>query len=849
MKKTKGILGYAGLFFTPMAILFVIFLKLNIAPFGENSIWYIDLPAQLTMFYNHLYDVLQGSASPIYTWNYGMGTSFWATICYYLSSPLSILILLFPRSFIPYSILIIWLIKIGLSSICMSYLLKKQFTKNQLIIFIFSVSYALMSFSITYYFLPMWIDAVYLLPILIVGVHNILTKEKHQLFLFSLALLFISNFYISYMVGIFVFLYFIAECLINQFTWKDLLKRLILFFKSVLLAFLFTAFITIPTYLEVRKNKYTTEDVDIFSYLLNPLDLYGSFFNGTTVIQNLSIYTGLSILLLVPLYFLNQKYPIRERIIYGILLGFMLYSTTFTLLNMAWHAFELPNGAFYRYAFLISFLMVILSVKAILKLDAVTMKQVILVTLSNILFLCFANKLLEPTIFGLGLIHRNIIILVLYAFFILLLKHEGFVEKKAVVLKIGLCLLALGDLTLNSQAIFKNYIQASYPANWYDVHNPSYEEAINKLNTSDPSFYRTKIEPGLVTSHNESLRYKYKGMSIYTSTGNSNHNLFLRRIGYHADERTIRMEGGIFLSDTLLGFKYIVTTEELDNRIYTKVIEEDGIKVYKIKLHLPLGYMVSNQFMKITEKKDPFQVQNQLINGSREQTFYERQNPPAEFTMLLQQKNSNGTEVLQRQAGQSIPAMKAVIDISETSQLYMQLDGDTYNGYEDKLDILINGQPLKGGKMNTLNLVDLGTYADEKLTVEIRLKDGIQQLLEPDFYTLNYSALEQEIDQLKQNSLKIKDYSDTGVRGDITVQDDNQLLFLSIPFDKNWKARVDGEPAKLQKIGSYIGIPLTKGTHSIQLQYVPTIFYISLGLSALSLLSYFIYLFYRRQKR
>ena len=59
--------------------------------------------------------------------------------------------------------------------------------------------------------------------------------------------------------------------------------------------------------------------------------------------------------------------------VYAILLGFLLYSMTFTLLNMAWHVFELPNGAHYRYAFIVSFLMIILSVKAVNKLEFITM--------------------------------------------------------------------------------------------------------------------------------------------------------------------------------------------------------------------------------------------------------------------------------------------------------------------------------------------------------------------------------------------------------------------------------------------------------------------------------------------
>ena len=69
--------------------------------------------------------------------------------------------------------------------------------------------------------------------------------------------MFFANFYLSYMVGnLFLFLYFVGELYLRQHDKKERVKRIVLFFKSVILAFLFTSFLTIPTFLELRKNKY-----------------------------------------------------------------------------------------------------------------------------------------------------------------------------------------------------------------------------------------------------------------------------------------------------------------------------------------------------------------------------------------------------------------------------------------------------------------------------------------------------------------------------------------------------------------------------------------------------------------
>lgn len=85
---------------------------------------------------------------------------------------------------------------------------------------LFSTMYALCSFAVGYFFNIMWQDAVYLLPLVLLGVEGLLQK-KYKLLIISLSILFISNFYTAYMVGIFTFLYFsIRWLLVNRFNLK-----------------------------------------------------------------------------------------------------------------------------------------------------------------------------------------------------------------------------------------------------------------------------------------------------------------------------------------------------------------------------------------------------------------------------------------------------------------------------------------------------------------------------------------------------------------------------------------------------------------------------------------------------
>ena len=71
---------------------------------------------------------------------------------------------------------------------------------------------------------------------------------------------------------------------------------------------------------------------------------------------------------------------------------------------------------------------------------------------------------------------------------------------------------------------------------------------------------------------------------------------------------------------------------------------------------------------------------------------------------------------------------------------------------------------------------------------------------------MNYSNLEKAINTLKGGALEIKEYSDTHVTGEVLVQDQEETLFLSIPYDENWKVTVDGKDIPIKRVGDFIGV-------------------------------------------
>ncbi len=91
------------------------------------------------------------------------------------------------------------------------------------------------------------------------------------------------------------------------------------------------------------------------------------------------------------------------------------------------------------------------------------------------------------------------------------------------------------------------------------------------------------------------------------------------------------------------------------------------------------------------------------------------------------------------------------------------------------------------------------------------IKDSLQSVT-----TENFNQL---ISDCRKDTLQITKYDDRHFAGTIDL-DQTKLLFLSIPFDKGWKAVVDGRPVETRLVTfGMTGIVINKGKHQINLYY------------------------------
>ena len=192
-------LGYC--FAVPLILTFLIYLSMGIHPFGNGSVLVLDLNGQYVYFFESLRNAVYGEGSFLYSFFRALGGEYMGMYAYYLASPLSYIVALFPQDRILEALFTIILLKAGLSGFTFGFFLHKHTANpNKIITVAFSAMYALCSFAVVHQNNVMWIDAIIWLPIITYAIEQLIKHRKYKLYVISLAMAMMSNYYIGYMI-------------------------------------------------------------------------------------------------------------------------------------------------------------------------------------------------------------------------------------------------------------------------------------------------------------------------------------------------------------------------------------------------------------------------------------------------------------------------------------------------------------------------------------------------------------------------------------------------------------------------------------------------------------------------
>ena len=771
-------------FFIPFICLFVLFLINNFI-FGNNTILYSDSQYQYYQSFIYLKQLLENGS--FYSFQIGLGTPMIATIAYYLGSISNLLVKFFNN--IELFLLITVLIKISLCGLTMYNYLKYNYKSKYILIF--STAYALSFYSLANYFQFMWLDAYFLSPLLLLGIDRIIKEKKYLLYGITLFLIILSNYYMGYMCCLFAILYFIYKYLLSN---KD--KKSIKIFIVISILFgLMTMFLHIPNLLELLKIERNSAK----SYLFNTdiLGILSKIFIGSNIeggILNYHhpyLYIGIFNVILLLFYFVNKKINKKEKLLSGIFILILISNIIFVPSDNFWHALSSPIGYNFRYIYLFNIFIISLCLKSFVNIKYV---DKIWYYISFLIFLLTSELVILRDIMNYFNIYLSVIIFLLY---LIIFKSNN---KD---IKLLFSILAISELFFNGYTIFKKY---EYSTKIYL--NNIYMEKQNILDDiNDDSFYRLEFLNRFL--YNDALNYNYYGANGWFSSVYLNKN-FYDKIGYGTYNNSLGYNNYLLL-DSLFNIKYVVSLKELKyyNYISTNKISAYpeffyGIHYFDSYLYenpyaLSLGYMVSNKIKDDINCNNPFDCQNKIINNITDTTnnIYEYylyddiEFKNKDFYVLVKQEN-----------------------------------------YQKVSEFCLNDNCFKINDLTNTNLFFENDF--ENITITKKNIDDIYLAY------FNFDEFINKYNILKDNQLNITSFKENHIIGNINV-DDNNVLFLSIPYDEGFKILVDNKEVDYYKvIDNFIGLDLEQGYHEIEIVYEVKGFKLGLFISLTALIIFII---------
>ena len=343
-------------FFATAITMLIIYLCNKMIPFGDNTILRMDLYHQYGPLFAELYERITNSDNLIYSWSTGLGSCFLGNYFNYLSSPLGFLILFFGHKGITEAIAAMILIKAALSASTFTYFIKRSLHSQNYVSVAFGVMYSFCGYMLAYYWNVMWLDAMVLLPIVLLGIERIINNGKMKTFVISLALSMFSNYYMSYMLCIFSVIYFIYYFFSNysivdvvdrkiksrkRITNNRFLRSGVIFAVAAFTAAGLMACILLPVY-EVLKSSSATSNIfpTEFKSYFSFYDFFANHLaNLTTTIRSSgdhvlpNVYCGIFTLILAPLYFFTKSISKKEKFATLALLTVLLLSFNVNYLN------------------------------------------------------------------------------------------------------------------------------------------------------------------------------------------------------------------------------------------------------------------------------------------------------------------------------------------------------------------------------------------------------------------------------------------------------------------------------------------------------------------------------------
>ena len=880
-------------FMIPFILTMASFAAIGLYPFGTRQIMVIDSWHQYYPFLQELHDKLINGGSLLFSWNGGAGTNFLTLMAYYASSPLYLLSVFFPREYLREFMMIITAVKIGFAGLFFSIYLRGTYSRyiklkhNRCTASIgfaivgFSVLYALCAYVAGYYWCIFFLNSVALLPLIILGLERLIDSGKFKLYTISLGIAVFANYYTAMFVCFFIAIYYFVlyfTKLDEKFSFRALVKKTLEVVAASLIGVGLAAVILLPTILWFPyTGNYGSSfgrDVNTYNSLM---DIFTNLLSGG--VPNIremppagrpNIAVGVMSIIFAGLYFINKNIKIRNRLIFGGFIIFLALSFNLNILDYIWHGGHFPNEIPFRQSFVFSFVLASIAFQSYMAFKSseksVPLKTLAIFGAGFFAYLFIAERIYQGTgTFGFEVFYISGALLAVYLLILVMFKYKRLSASIVAVFLMFIMMFEGGLSIFRGVVTAGSSDRASYP-----MFAEAVSSALDYIDARDTNSGLYRIEMAQWWGTNDPMLYGYRGVSQFSSKANGRFTHMLRHLGInaHPGGNKFLYSSATPVANMFLSVRYLLTRnnhsslnsiafDEIYRHYADRFVIYPDVIAYENRYWLPIAFMVDESINNVNlDVSNPFIVQNDIMRRAariRQDVFrsiQSRQNGHVNVTVTPSAEHG----IYHFTTTGSRATVNKRFVIPERQQVYLYLRNPWHGGNKNATVRVLrpNGERLHD---DILAEADAGLTIDAGIvpaggTVEISFE---VQSGSAHFYlyavTFDADVFREGFDILSESVLNVHEFSDTRINGTITVYEYGGLFFASIPFDRGWRIRVNGESRAINPLSEqelidaaiarewgettrvdrrevrtmrdgFITIPLEVGTHEIELYYI-----------------------------
>ena len=818
--KNNYLLGLIS-FFATFILTYAFYFVYAYAPFGIDTLAAMDGHIQYVDLFAYLMDLLSGKADISYTLSNSLGGDTLAISSYYLGSPFNLLAFFFNKSQISTFFNLIVALKLSTAAFTMTIFLRSRFGQRISALFtvLLSLSYAFMQYNIAQSSNVMWLDGVYMLPLMILGVHKCITDKNSVLLSVSTALCILFNWYAAGIACLFTIIWFFYEATLfvcgqdrpcSKHTISSLLSLFFRFGIAMVTAVLLSCVTFLPTVHTLLGGKGTNLIIrNVFNgNILSVIQNY--HFGAVSDIGSPALYCGSVALLGTIAFFLSKNIPLRKRITTGFLLALMLLIFFWDPFYLLFSLFNYAYSYHFRYSFISIFTIIYIAACFYSHTDEYPQKKIVSIAgLFSVLLMLL--EYIKPVHDLKQIYYTAFVTLGSGVLIYTVLKTK----KRNLLLSVALILVLIAELGQNAKLLMNYYREFTYPSTV--GYHEAQQEQIDQLKAHDQGQYRiSQTSYRYPVSYNESLAFGFWSNTGYTSCPDNRQLDFLDRLGYRKEGDCLSIaKTSIIAADSLLGTKYILSDTPINGlKPIGELDAKNGKSVYENPFCLPMAFITDFFDASAIEYTNPFDYHNELFDrllGEKADLYLQ---------LEAAQTTENNVTTYSFNLPEGNYAIYGNIPSSGQAQADLDVNGAYKQSYSSWLAPSVFYIPTESG--------DTGAYVSVSALAP-------QLLGTPQFYALNLDRLDTVTSLLKQGALSGVQLGTNHIVADLKA-DAGQYLVMSVPYADGWSITINNREIESLLLGDcFMVLPLTEGNLRINMEYSIPYLGAGIALSAIGL--------------